>query len=383
MLTNVIAYLHTTLAYQSAAMQLMAGQANFDAQQLHLRETLPVVAPADTNAWSVAAPPDGVTGGFATPNYFYKFVGGKLVSIQRKARPRGAPADAAELQPSLIDTNGAYELARQWLTAISVDVPALESKHPHNVMEFAQRPPMAHERNRARAGVTNRPPERVIAAPNKSTATPPIFRVTWGGRNPGLPSASTAVQVTMEILGSTKQCIGLRIQNPELVKAPPLQVTNAAKLLGTPPPPQHFVEEFLGGPEACATVARPDRVAAWLLGSQPDEPDKKIARTPAVAADANTAALLARTLTDFNAYSWLEEKGGLPEYQAAVRFTKGNDTVEFLISFESDQLQVTHDGRVAEKDCDGAHIALVQAIKAVFPRDEVVKNLSPLPNQPK
>ena len=77
MLTNIIAYLHTTLAYQSAAMQLMVGQANFDAQQLHLQETLPITVPANTNEWHLAMPPDCVTGTLTTPNYFYRFNAGK------------------------------------------------------------------------------------------------------------------------------------------------------------------------------------------------------------------------------------------------------------------------------------------------------------------
>ena len=82
MMTNVIAYLHTTFAYQSAAMHLMVGQANFDAQQLHLKEPLPIVVSANTNDWRVAMPPDGVTGLLVTSNYFYKFSAGRLVSIQ-------------------------------------------------------------------------------------------------------------------------------------------------------------------------------------------------------------------------------------------------------------------------------------------------------------
>src|ERR1035438_2763762 len=144
MLTNVIAYLHTTLAYQSAAMQLMVGQANFDARQLHLPETLPMTVPADTNTRTVARPPDGVTGGFATSNYLYRFNAGRLVSIQKKPQPRG-PADALS-QPTLIDTNGAYQLATQWLAAISMDVPALE-KYPHSVIQFSTRPPAVRNRN--------------------------------------------------------------------------------------------------------------------------------------------------------------------------------------------------------------------------------------------
>jgi hypothetical protein len=376
MMTNVIAYLHTTFAYQSAAMQLMVGHANFEAQQLHLKESLPIVAPASTNNWNVAMPPDGLTGGFASSNYFFHFSAGRLVWIQPKPRAHGAAPDMSEAGPSLIDTNGAYELARQWLTAISVDVPALE-KYPHSVIQFATRAPVGRPRNRPDAASipTNRVASR--AATNVvRAAMPPVFRVTWGGERGLRPAPGrAAVQATVEILGSTKQCIGLRVQNPELFSGPPLQLTNAAALLGPPPPPQHFVEELLGGKSAYDTVAKPDRVVAWLLSSQADG-NAKNNRTPAVAVDVNTAGLFSRTLADFNSYSWIEEKNCAPDYGVGLRFTKGADTVDFLLCYECDHLQVTHNGQSAEKDFDAAHIALVQAIKAVFPRDEVINNLS-------
>ena len=382
MLTNVIAYLHTTFAYQSAAMQLMVAQANFEAQQLHLRETLPIVAPADTNAWRVAMPPDGVGGAFASSNYVFKFNAGKLVTIQRKLAARGAAPDPAEHQPSLIDTNGAYQLARQWLSALSVDMDALEQKYPHRVVEMTARTTVARDRARSRPGATNRPPEHATATDKTPTASP-VFRLTWGGRSAGSPPVSAPLQITMEILGSTKQCLGLQIQNPDLLKSPPLQVANAAKLLGPTPTPQQFVEEWLGGPAAYQTVAKPDLVAAWLLNSQADQPDNRTSRTAAISVDAATAANLSRTLTDFNSYSWMEEKACQPDYQAGVRFSKGADRVEFLLCFDCDHLLVSHNGRSAEKDFDGGHVALLQAIQAVFPQDGVVKNLSRLSSQPK
>jgi len=348
MLTNVIAYLHTTFAYQSAAMQLMVAQANFEAQQLHLRETLPIVAPADTNAWRVAMPPDGVGGAFASSNYVFKFNAGKLVTIQRK------PAD----------------------------MDALEQKYPHRVVEMTARTTVARDRARSRPGATNRPPEHATATDKTPTASP-VFRLTWGGRSAGSPPVSAPLQITMEILGSTKQCLGLQIQNPDLLKSPPLQVANAAKLLGPTPTPQQFVEEWLGGPAAYQTVAKPDLVAAWLLNSQADQPDNRTSRTAAISVDAATAANLSRTLTDFNSYSWMEEKACQPDYQAGVRFSKGADRVEFLLCFDCDHLLVSHNGRSAEKDFDGGHVALLQAIQAVFPQDGVVKNLSRLSSQPK
>ncbi len=383
MLTNVIAYLHTTLAYQSAAMQLMVGQVNFDAQQLHLKEVLPITVPADPDAWNVAPPPDGIAGGFASSNYVFRFTGGKLVSIVRKSGWRNLPgAD----QPSLIDTNGAYQLATQWLAAISVDVPALERQHPLHVIQLGSRP--INLRNHVRPGPTNGvghepgrgvrppPPERrpaVRPVNSRPMAMLPLFRVTWGDARP---------EITMDILGSTKECLNLRIQDPGVIKSAPLRVANADALLGPPPPPQHFVEEFLGGKTAYDTVAHPDRVVAWLLGPPPDDPGSLTNRTPAVSVDVNTAAMISRALTDFNSYSWLEEQGCGPEYDVRWQFTRGRDNVEILWNYNCDHVQVAHNGQSAEKDCGTARVALAQAVKTIFPRDEAVRNLSLLNPNP-
>src|ERR1035441_10233986 len=282
---------------------------------------------------------------------------GKLVSTQKKTQGRGAAPSPAETQPSLIDTNGAYQLASQWLAAISVDVPALESKYPHSTMRFGARPLGIRSRT---AAVTN-----VVKSP--------LFRVTWGNRR-GRPAmaAGSSILVSMDILGSTRQCTGLRIQNPDLLKCAPLKVTNAAALLGPPPPPQHFVEEFLGGRAAYDCVAKPDKVTAWLLSSQTDDPDSKTNRTPAVAVNAMTASLFSKTLTDFNSYSWLEEKNCTPDYGVRLRFTKGAETVEFLLCFECDSLQVQYHPKAGEcqpetKDLDhNATMQIFKALKGIF-----------------
>jgi hypothetical protein len=354
-------------------MQLMVGQANFDAQQLHLREPLPIVVPANTNEWNVAMPPEGVAGALTTSNYTYQFAAGRLVWIQIKTPPRRT----TELQTSLIDTNSAYQLARQWLEALSVDVSALESKYPHTV-KSSTAPPTIFNREHIRVtgpspkrpGGTNNVP-RVLSVPPR----PPIFRVSWGGSDPQSASNRMPMQVSMEILGSTRQCLSLRISNPDLLRNPPLQVTDAAALLGPLPPPQHFVEEFLGGKAAYDTVAHPDHVLIWLTGGPTDDLESKTNHTPAIAADATTAAAVSRALTDFNSYSWLEEKGCQPDYSVRLRFTKGAEIVDFAWCYQCDHLQVTYNGRSADKDCDAARSALARAIQSAFPKDEIVKEL--------
>jgi hypothetical protein len=377
MLTNIVAYLHTTLAYQSAAMQLMVGQANFDAQQLHLPESLPIVVPANTNDWHLAMPPDGVTGTLATSNYLYRFNSGKLTSIQVKKQPHSA----AQAQLSLIDTNGAYQLARQWLAALSVDVATLERECPHTVQMAVAVSAAPSEPNREHHHLGESPhrlpgSNHVTYAAAPRTALP-LFRVDWGGgRSQPTAPGRAPVEASVQILGSTKQCLSLRIFNADLLRAPPLQVTNAAALLGPPPPPQKFVEDLLGGQTAYDTVARPDRVLIWLLSKPADGSEGQISRSQAFAVNAATAAMISRALTNFNSYSWLDQKACTPDYGVALSFIRGTDTVDVLWCSECDHLQVTHNNWSAEKDCDAARSALVAAAKAVFPGDEIIKKLT-------
>jgi len=378
MMTNVIAYLHTTFAYQSAVMQLIVGQANFDAQVLHLRETLPIVVPANTNAWKVAMPPDGLVARLVTSNYVYQFDAGRLISIQMKGQPRG-PADS---QPSLIDTNGAYQLARQWLAALSVDVSALD-KYPYTVQSPNTPAALMNRRsNRTdHQGATNNMVQHPVAR-----VRPPLFRVTWSlGRNSQAIAGRVFPQVNVEILGSTKECMGLRIFNPELLTGPLLRVTNAAALLGPLPPPQHFVEGFLGGKAAYDTVARPEHVFAWLLSTQTDDGSQaKTNRTPLMTVDGLAGQAVSRALTNFDSYAWLTEKACTPDYGVGLRFTKGTQTVDVLWCAECDHLQVTYNGQSAEKDCETARPALVRALQTIFPQDGIIRNLSPFTaNQPK
>ena len=61
---------------------------------------------------------------------------------------------------------------------------------------------------------------------------------------------------------------------------------------------------------------------------------------------------------------------------------KGAETVEFLLCFECDSLQVMRNGEPVQKDFAPAHAALVRAIQAVFPSDNAIKKLT-LYSQPK
>jgi hypothetical protein len=160
-----------------------------------------------------------------------------------------------------------------------------------------------------------------------------------------------------------------------------LQVTNAADLLGPLPPPQHFVEALLGGQTAYTTVAKPDKVEAWLLSTNA-APESKTNRTAAVELTGKAAKRFSKALTDFDTYNWLLVKDCAPDYGVRLRFTRRDDTVEFLLCCECDTLQITRHGTSVQRDFDAAHDALVQAVQAVFPQDATIKNLKLHADQP-
>jgi hypothetical protein len=183
------------------------------------------------------------------------------------------------------------------------------------------------------------------------------------------------VQASVEILGSTKQCLNLRV-NPELLTAPPLRVTNAEALLGPPPPPQHFVEELLGGPANYNAVAAPEHVYAWLLGVVADGTDATTNRTALAPVAPATAAQLSRALTDFDSYEWLSTSDCGPAYAAAFRFVKGGNTVDVYWNPDCNHIQITSKGAPSGKDCEAIRGVLLRTLQSVYPADNTVKSLS-------
>src|SRR5262245_3178589 len=115
--------LHTTEAYQSAVIGLMVGEANFAAEALGLTERVSIEEAVHGNERYVQPPPHGIGGCVFSSSYEFSFIHGKLRSITKRQRlpPQCDLLQLAE-QPYALDTHGAYELAKKWLIALSVDV---------------------------------------------------------------------------------------------------------------------------------------------------------------------------------------------------------------------------------------------------------------------
>lgn len=159
----------------------------------------------------------GINAKIDTANYEFGFCKGRLFHVMRLSAPNteyyANDLDKLVSQPSLIDTNGAYQLATQWLAAVDVDMTRL------NKLKWT-----VHQPRYLPLGATN-------------PVTLPLFHVDFGSRHYpafiNLPPHDEPL-VTVEVLGTTKDLQQLRISDVAFCKRPLLLITNVAELNSTP-----------------------------------------------------------------------------------------------------------------------------------------------------
>ncbi|MGA2867535.1 MAG: hypothetical protein ABSF34_00040 [Verrucomicrobiota bacterium] len=365
--TNIIAYLYTAAAYNSAALQLMVGQANLAAEKMNLPGPLPIVVNAATNSWEVLSPAHGLCGTLNTTNYYFWFSRGRLTGIGqrnwfKKISPPLKDEDDITNRISLIDTNGAYQLATQWLADLSIDVPALEKKFPPHIAQSTIHVPTTNQLGKV----------EVARVPI------PVFEIGWNDR-PAIILGGNPV--FLKIYGPAKSLLNFGIRGGMLDQipftSPSLQVTNAAELIGPLPSPDHYVKQLFGGGAAYETVKSPDHVEAWLLNTDPDtyEDGKPTIRVRPKILGVERAEAFSNILLNFDSYAWTEMKMCSPEFGLGLRFVRGNDQVEFLFCFDCDILEVTHNGQKRQENFDFAHNELVWAAQDAFPWDNALGKL--------
>jgi hypothetical protein len=163
----------------------------------------------------------GVRGTIETTNFFFSFIGAKLSSVQRLSEHLveyySHDLDKLVGKTSLIDTNGAYQLATQWLASVDMDIPALRKlKYTVNQLHYRA------------TGTTN-------------VVTLPLFYVDFGTRHHHWPAGSTMKDydeplVSVEILGTTKELQEMKLNDGSLSKRPLMIITNGLDLVREPDP---------------------------------------------------------------------------------------------------------------------------------------------------
>ena len=357
-MTNLIAIMHTTAAYQAAVLQLLAGEANFVAQSLELNDTIP----SQTNQlveWNVSLPAMGVGGSIVTS--IYSFERGRLFSLSKRDWLRKATPEAPNLlalagQLSRLDTNSVTRFATQSLAKLELDLSGLDQL-PGHVFQVPAR--KLDEQGRNLRGHSNNLPT-------------PLFQISWGSRPPPMDSFNP---VKMKVLGTTPEIIDLRIREGRLLRRPPLVATNEDKLLGPLPPPRQFIAQLFGGDLASSTVSEPQRVEVSLLKGGFGEAGALEIRTGPISPERKTAQALSKALLDFNTYKWTVNKMCSPEYGMKARFIRGGAVVEVLFCFECDILEITFAGKSRTENFDFGHHEFVAIAKKLFPKDSKIREL--------
>ena len=189
------------LAYRFVAMAIMLAQINVFCGRLALPVDHPLVESDVRDGSHVGPPaPAGFSGSVLTDRYFFGFGRGHLANFYKRGFTPSSDAEMKKRnlelakQMSLIDTNGAYQLATNWLTQMCIDLSALESKYRLNITQWRYY-------SEVQTGGQLRPVAR-------EAVMLPVFQVEWRGAlvigNRKFPERAI---VSMTISGAAKEIL--------------------------------------------------------------------------------------------------------------------------------------------------------------------------------
>lgn len=268
-------FLYISLAYKYVMLTLMLAEVNQSVGKLEIPNWQPITF-AQVETYNISAPRIRAGGSLDTTNGVFGFGENKLQFMQWPEPNSDLPLRERQMRwakmESLIDTNGAYQLATNWLIKLDVDVAALEKKHPVSVLQQFFYP----------SGNINLPP-----------ALLPRFEVRWG-KNPSLPA------VWVSVFGPTKTPLFIRqeegsfILRPLVVKPEAIEnllsITNTDFVEWTFLQKSNLVSQCAGNshqklvfPEAVAEekTAKSKRPKPAAITNLPTAPTKKTRTLPA------------------------------------------------------------------------------------------------------
>jgi hypothetical protein len=348
-----------TPAYEQAADKILIAEAEWIAERIGINE--PILSQS-----SISPPDYGLSGSVGGTNYSFTFLNGAFQQVRwhdwfKNISPPVLDMREFARRPSQLNTNTALQLARSWLTNLGVDVSALEAKSTPFVFHV----PATSVRE---------------TSPGQPRPMRPQFIITWADPNPAflggrrLPQRPGHGLVVVEILGTTKQIIELRINDPKLWPRPKLELQNSDALLGADPTPAELMAKIIT-PEAYKIIEKPDIIEAWLLTSHSERRPKKDRLGPVKLPPA-LAAKFSAALLDFDSYdSWSAQKGCVTDDGARLCLKKGDDEVHISFCFECDILTMNHGSHWKAINFDQGHDHFADLLLELFPDDSVVRGI--------
>lgn len=203
----------TTKAYERAAFKSLLAEANRVARELDLREN-PYITESNLSrsfivGYGMSLMPPKMIGNIHTKEFgYFVSVGHKLSYVEGAHQDEDCLKWMKEYRwpKSRMDTNGAYQLATQWLAAARIDVASLNRDCEVQVE-----------------------PERFANRGVGSGKFVPIYFVYWqSAQNRAKSYGSTA---SVKLFAPTKTLMSLRVEESDYILRPPLVFTNLAALL--------------------------------------------------------------------------------------------------------------------------------------------------------
>ena len=246
-----------TFAYKFVAMTFMLTEANFFCSKTGLSPGH-WFTDADVRQGSHVGPfnPKDFGGSILTEQCLFGFGWGHLANFRKRGfMPQNSDQAIRERNlelatfSSLIDTNGAYGLATNWLAALGVDLATLEKKYRLNFIQWRHYP----------EGIGG----KVIMLP--------VYTVEWRGfilRSQ--PKRESAV-VSVTVFGATKELVESHVLDDSLFLRPRIRIKDPEKLLAIPDEEfrrfdamqrSNLVVRFTGGMEDQGVSQFPEAVPA-------------------------------------------------------------------------------------------------------------------------
>jgi len=201
----------TTAAYQTEALRLLVREANLVASELQLPENLPIT---ETNVIAKFVNPYGAAqflqaiGNISTSNYVYFVSKDYKFSYLEWQYQEQAPRLWAKdycWPINRLDTNAAYQLATQWLTAASMDVSGLNRD--------------------CDLGIT----PSIVKGKGTNALFLPIYWIYW--TRGGLGHGSVAL---VELFLPNRTLMQMRVTDPKYIRRKPLTFGSIEGLLSKP-----------------------------------------------------------------------------------------------------------------------------------------------------
>ena len=202
----------TTSEFQNEALRLVIKEANKAARDLQLHESLPILRTNLTHAFvssfGYVCVRGGTIGNITTSNYWYGVERGykfsDLTIANYDAYYVEYRSDKYLLPIQRMDTNAAYQLAAQWLTALHMDVKGLNQDCKLHI-------DLATEMNSSKR--------------NDGKFTP-LYYIWWEPKGGRYQVGGASVELYLP----TKTLLQLSVDDPKYILRPPIVFTNLAAL---------------------------------------------------------------------------------------------------------------------------------------------------------